>query len=136
MTATMREIREGLADSLRTIDGLQVSPYVLSNPTLPAAVITRGPIDYDQAFQGGTHMLTLLVRVYVADLLDIAAATNLDAYLDVEGDASVFAAIEADTTLGGLIQDLHVTDAKGEQVYVRDTGGPMLGSEWTVNTWL
>lgn len=136
MTATLEEIREAVGTALAAIPGLQTSGYVLSNPTLPCAQVTRGPVQYDEAFQGGTHALTLLVRVYVADILDIAAAKNLDKYLAPDGDLSVKAAIEADTSLGGLIQDLHVTEAKGEQVYVRESGGPMLGSEWTVETWL
>lgn len=132
----MEEIREAVADALTQIDGMQANAYPLTNPTLPSAVVVRGDIDYDQAMQGGTHTMTLKVRVYVADLNDIAASKNLDVYLAPTGASSVKAAIETDTTLGGLISDLHVTSANGEQQYVRASGGALLGSEWEIDLWL
>ncbi len=135
-TVTAEDVRQGLADNIEAaIPGMQVSGYLLSNPTLPCAVVMRGPIVYDQSFGGGIHQWTFVVRVYVANITDIGAASKLDAYLSPSGPQSVKAAIEADKTLAGAVQDLHVTDADGEKVYTRDSGGPVLGSEWTVEIW-
>jgi hypothetical protein len=138
MTATMEQIREAIADSLKVIDGLQASAYPLTNPTLPSACVLRGPLEYDQSFAGDhtLHTLTVKVRVYVADLLDIAASKNLDDYIAPAGVSSIKAAVEADTSLGGLISDLHVTGTNGEQQYVRASGGALLGSEWNIDLWL
>lgn len=137
MTATANQIREALADAIQAaIPGLQASAYVLANPTPPAAHVMRGEIEYDLAMQGGLHNLTMRVQAFVALTTDIGAQMLLDDYLSPDGDNSIKAAIEADTSLGGLIQDLHVTKASGQQTYVREQGGPVLGSEWTVKVLL
>ena len=129
-------IREALASSLLTIPGMQISAWQLANATPPCAQISRGPVDYDQAMQGGVHRPNFTVTAYVALVSDQGAQRLLDRYLAADGDLSVKQAIEADRTLGGLVQDLHVTGATGEQPYARDQGGPVLGSDWTVEVWL
>jgi hypothetical protein len=96
----------------------------------------RGPIEYDLASSSGVNIWTFLVRVFVAEVIDIAAASKLDAYLSVDGKHSVKAALEDDPTLAGTIQDLHVTSATGETVFTRDSGGPYIGSEWTVEVYI
>lgn len=136
MTATMADIRVAIADALRAIPGVQASPYALSNPYPPAVHVLRGPILYDQAMQGGLHQPTMRVQAFVAETSDQGAQALLDQFLALDGVYSVKAAIEADTSLGGVVQDLHVTTATGEQTYVRDQGGPLLGSEWTVEVLL
>ena len=136
MSATSEEIREGIADALRVIPGLQASAYSLSNPTPPTAQVMRGEIQYDQALQHGTHWWTMRVQAFVALVSDIGAQKILDRFLSPDGAFSIKAAIEADATLGGVVSDLQVTTAAGEQVYVRDQGGPVLGSEWTVRVLL
>src|SRR4051812_21685672 len=126
MTATMQEIRQALADAIQgAIPGLQASANVLNNPTPPAAHVMRGDIDYDLAMQGGLHDLHMRVQAFVALASDIGAQVLLDDYLSPDGANSMKAAIEADTSLGGLIQDLHVTKASGQQTYVREQGGPV-----------
>ena len=134
--ATALEIRTAIAEALRAIPGLNAQPYVLGNLTPPTATVMRGPVEYDQAMMGGVHDWTFIVRCYVASVTDIGAQTRLDDYLSAEGSSSVKAAIEADRTLGGVVSDLHVTGASGEQELVREQGGPLLFSEWTVEVWL
>lgn len=134
--ATALEIREGIATALKTIPGMQASPYVLGNITPPSAYVLRGPVAYDQAMEGGTHTWTFVVRAFVASVTDIGAAARLDEFLAPSGTRSIKAAIEDDPTLGGVVDDLHVTQATGEQEFVRDQGGPLLFSEWTVEVWL
>lgn len=136
MTATAYDIRNGIATALQAIPDLQATPYVLANPTPPSAHVMRGQVLYDQAMRGGTHTWTMRVQAFVALTTDIGAQTLLDQFLAPEGTYSVKAAIEADPSLGGVVSDLHVTTASGEQQYVRDQGGPVIGSEWTVQVWL
>ncbi len=130
------QIREGLADAMRVIPGIQVSPVALANPTPPAAHVLRGDVLYDQAMNGGTHLWTMRVQAFVGLASDIRSQQILDEFLAADGDLSIKQAIEADLRLGGIVQTLHVESANGEQVYVRDQGGPVLGSEWQVQVWL
>lgn len=136
------DIREALATALKTIPGMQASAQQLSNFTPPCALVVRGPVQYDLAMEGGLHHWQMRVQVMVAMASDKGAQMVLDQFLDSEGDRSVKAALESDTSLGGLVSDLHVTGANGEQVYVRDQGlhqqggQPLLGSEFTVEIWL
>lgn len=134
--ATSEDVREGLAAALREIQGVQAMAYVLGSPTPPFAQVMRGPLSYHEAMGDGTSTWTMLVRVFVANVTDIGAQKKLDEFLSVDGARSVKAAIEADPTLGGKVADLIVTGASGEQEFVRDQGGPLLGSEWTVEVWL
>ncbi len=91
---------------------------------------------YDQAMAGGTHTWTMRVQVGVGGMYDQAASERLDEYLSADGARSVKQAIEADTTLGGIVQTLHVTSANGEIAFRREQGADVLGSEWQVQVWL
>lgn len=133
---TAVEVRQALASALSSISGLNAQAYPLSIRTPPCAEVVRGPIQYDQAMGGGVHTWTFLIRCFVASVTDIGAQQQLDAYLSAEGSKSIKAAVETDTSLGGIVSDLHVTGATGEQEYVGDQGGPLLFSEWTVEVWL
>ncbi len=130
-------IRSGIARNIsNNIRGLQVSNHVRSNITPPSCDIRRGPIEYDQALGSGTHMLIMLVRAYLANPWDTQAVNRLESYLEPEGDNSIKAAIESDTTLDGLVADLHVASCSGENPYLAEGQGPVLGAEWTVVVWL
>lgn len=133
--ATPREVRAALADALREIGGIQVSDYTNANPQPPCAEIRRGPVLYHQAMQDGVSFWTMLVRVYVATISDKNAALRLDAFLAETGDSSVKAALELDTTLGGIVSDVTVSEATGENAYVVEGLPILLGSEFTVTVY-
>ena len=130
--ADLGDIREGIAENLSTIPDIQVSAYVLSNPTLPCAVVFAGPTEFDKAFGRGLDTLVFMVRVVVAAVSDISAVVNLDPYLAGSGSRSVKEAIESDKTLGGACSDLRVTGTEGEQVYALEGRPPALGAEFRV----
>ena len=130
------DIKEAIAANLKSsIQGMQILGYVRDQVIPPAADIRRGTVDYDRALEGGVHFWVMFVRVFVAGITDKGAQAQLDAYLDPDGSSSVKAAIESDRQLGGLVDDLHVSNATGEQTYTMG-GSQMIGSEWTVNVWL
>ncbi len=136
MISSTEQIKVGIALNMTDrISGMQVLPYVRDQVLPPAADIRRGPMEYDQSMVGGIHRLTILVRVFVASVMDKSAQAQLDSYLAPDGDNSIKAAIESDRSLGGLIDDLHVTGATGEQAYTMGQV-QMTGSEWTVEIWL
>lgn len=136
MSADIGAIRAALAASLQPAFDGQTFPYQQFNPTPPCAQVSRGPVTYDEAFGAGVNQMTFIVTAFVALTSDQGAQTLLDDYLAPTGAKSIKAALEADETLGGQIQTLHVTDATGETVFNREQGGPVLGSQWTVETWI
>lgn len=131
--ASLTEIREALAENLRTIPSLDVSAYMKANPTPPSAHIFPDEIDFDQAMGGGCDDWFLLVQVFVGVVSDIGAQKRLDPMLAPAGETSVKEAIEADASLGGLVDDLQVVSCTGYRTYPRPTGDAVLGAEWRVH---
>jgi hypothetical protein len=135
----LAETRHALADKLSTIPELQVTPYMLSDPTPPAAHVFPTPVVYDTAFQRGDDDWTFTLQVFVSTGSgDQAAQRKLDAFIEPEGPKSVKAKLEEPDTedgrvsLGGVISDLHVTRCEGYRLYAREGRAPLFGSEWTI----
>jgi len=130
-------IRAGIAANLATLSGapanVQISAYMLGNPTPPTLQV-MGPdqIDYDLAMQRGLDEWRFIVQGFVGAMTDRGAQVNLDAWLAPTGSLSVKAAIEADRTLGGSVQDSYVESASGYKIYQLDAGHQVLGAEWTI----
>jgi hypothetical protein len=135
-------ICEGLAHNLSGLSGVQVSAYLLANPTPPACEIEPGTIKYDRAFGRGLDELSFIVRMFVGMTSDIGAQKRLYPFLAASGETSVKAAVESDCTLGGIVDDLQVQHCTGLKLFVREVSspkggrgsvqGPLLGAEWTV----
>lgn len=130
----MKGIRFGLAKNIRDflVDGFQVSEYMLSDPTLPCIWI-MGPseINFDTAMRRGGDEIMVLVQAMIAMVDDIGAQQILDELCDGSGRMSLKEAIQTDTTLGGICDDLRVVRSSGFLVYERAEGN-ILGAEWTV----
>ena len=109
---SLSDIRTGLATNLGTINGLRTSAFVPDEPKPPIAIIFPDNISFDTAFNRGLDTYTFSVQLIVSKISDRNAQSNLDAYCNPDGDSSVKAAIESDRTLGGLIQDLRVTEVR------------------------
>jgi len=106
---SMSSLRTGLANRLATISGLRSSATIPDNPQPPIAVVMPSRITYDQAFGRGSDEYEFTILVIVGRVVDRTSQTNLDAYCASSGSASVKAAIEGDTTLGGVAEDCRVT---------------------------
>ena len=133
--STLADIRAGLAANLSTLLGVQVSAYVLANPTLPVIWIrpsSASGTDYHRAMQDGAEDWNMLVQAYVGTVSDIAAQKKLDEFLASKGATSVKAALESDRTLGGAAEDLIVQSCSGYLEYARPDGSTALGAEWQV----
>lgn len=129
-TATMAQIRAGLVANLSSL-GIQSTGYVLAAPTAPNIEIFPSEIDYDQALGRGLDFVDVTVRVTVTVTLDVAAQIKLDEYLAPTGANSVKALIEADKTLGGVVQDVHVQSASGYTLTATQ-GGLALWCDWSI----
>jgi hypothetical protein len=130
--ASVSDIREAMANAL-VLDGVQVHPYMLANPTPPTVHVYPDEITYDGAMARGVDTWVFKVQAYVAFVSDIGAQRRLDTWLAPSGSQSVKALLETDRTLGGLVHDLHVTDTTGYRLYSGPDGRTVLGAEWSVS---
>ncbi len=113
--ATNEQIREGLADRLETIAGLNVYRKAPGNITVPAAIIRRRQTQYDVTLDGADDT-TYGITVFASFANVEVAHETLDAYLDPAGASSVVAAVHAEPTLGGVVDFTRVASAEGERV--------------------
>lgn len=105
----MRDLREAIATALSTIPDVQVSARVLSSPTLPTVWVKPGEIGYHAAMGNGHHNKTMVIEALAALTTDQGAQEVLDRMCEDTGTYSVKAAVEADPTLGGVVDDATVT---------------------------
>lgn len=80
---------------------------------------------------GGGLIRQFIVHAVTGPPDDPASGDLLDELLEPEGDLSVQAALEADTTLGGLVHHLELLAASGWRQYPTPEG-PRLGAELTI----
>jgi hypothetical protein len=107
---TVREIREGLAVNLQTIDGLRVSEDLPEQVNPPMAVIALQSVVYDQSFQRGLVLYNFQVALLAARASDRWSQIRLDEFTSTTGAKSVKNAIESDKQLDGLVFDTRVTE--------------------------
>lgn len=132
-SATILEVMQAVASQLESeidVDGLQVDPLLNKNPTPPCLDVYPGdPFGEATTFNGGREQLfTIRARVSTADH---EAGQELLLSLMDHGPSSVIAAIAADRTLAGTVDDALVEGPSG-YIEWRDTdnAGGLLGCEW------
>lgn len=130
--ATIAQIREGLRVRLDTITDWQASAYVLASPTGPTIQVFPAEITYDLTMQRGADMPTFTVQALVPLGLGEGGQKKIDALLAPTGATSVKTAIEGDKTLGGVVDDLRVTEATGYRQAVTPDGKAVVVVEWNV----
>ena len=122
-----------MAAALGVIPDVQVNAYALSQPTPPGLQILPPGVQYDQAMHRGLDEWVFIVQGFVAFSTDIGSQVLLDQMCAPTGSNSVKAALEADKTLGGVVQSLHVLEqTPGSVVTQTNIGSQMLLVEWRV----
>lgn len=116
MAATVSEAAAALKTALGTITGLRVVDYLPDQVNPPTALVGIDTVNYHGAFRNGDATYTYTVTVVVSRASERTAQQKLDAFLSATGATSVRAAIEADPTLGGVIQTCVVPTAGNIQV--------------------
>lgn len=100
---TVTEARQGLADRLATIPGLSAYANVPDQITTPAAVVWPDRVDYLQVQGGSTDMQVVFrVDVVVSRVAEQDQQRRLDDLISPTGVDSIPAAVEADSSLGGV----------------------------------
>lgn len=102
------DVRAALATAIATVDGLSARPYTKDIADVPVAMVGGPEIEYDKTFGRGHDDYMIPIIILVSKVSDEDSQTKLDSYLDPFGDSSVKTAIEADSTLGGVVEDLRV----------------------------
>lgn len=115
------EIRAALATAMGAIPGLSARPYTKDIADVPVAMVGGPEIEYDKTFGRGHDDYTIPVMVLCSKVSDEDSQARLDSYLDPFGSSSIKAAIEADSTLGGVVEDLRVVSTSDYGVH--EVGG-------------
>jgi hypothetical protein len=122
----IKNIRQGLAANLRSLEDCQVSAYLLDNPTGPTLQVAGFEgIDYAQSYGP-----TTLLEVVVEGATPLGGGTR-GAYERFDewilGDGTVWDAIEADQTLTSRLRDngsvLENQDPVADSVAVQEFRG-------------
>lgn len=117
MTATLTQVRQALAAALDAIPDLNAHAFAPGAVTAPAVVVkpaTGQFLNYRPTMGTGAADaadLLLVVGLFVAGTDEEASSEELDAYLADSGTRSVYAAVAADPTLGGLVDDVALLSA-------------------------
>lgn len=137
--STVTQIRKGIAANLKDAFGEDVQ--VLHNPraifTPPCVWVIR---DGSEQFtnDGGTILYRFRLQALVGLGTDEGAQDLLDQFCDPEGARSIQAALDADSTLGGVAEDLYVGNPGPDQLFVKEQGtvaSQYLGVEFPVEVY-
>lgn len=132
--ASVIALREGVADRLRTIGGLDVRTKATGNALVPAAIVQTalgGPVitynvDLDSSVDVNL-VVTLLVNTVITD----AAEERLERFVATDGPESVKAALDGDPTLGGIAHYAIITEVR-QYGLVNYSGSDYLGCELAI----
>lgn len=114
-------IMDGLETALKTVTGLRVSSEIKDQINPPQAIVGVPPIpEYRSSMQRGVFTVEPTITVLTSAALDRIGQRRLASLCDVTGPKSIPAAIEADRTLGGVVDDCIVKSF--QPLGLRDVG--------------
>ncbi len=134
--ANITSIRNALKANLATISGFQTYDFAPDKPEPPCAIVQPDPAGFlfRETMGKGVVRFNFVVTVLVGHVVDDESQDKLDGYLATSGSGSIWAALEADLTLGGS-----ASDSKVGVTAVRNYGGftfnelVYLGAEFLVS---
>jgi hypothetical protein len=103
--ATMEELLVGIDEVLAEVPGLRHSAYEVDAINPPHAFPLVPDFDFYGTFTRGTFELEIPIWLLVSRTIDRAAMQTLLRYTNATGEHSLVSAFEANTTLGGRVQD-------------------------------
>lgn len=105
-------VNSALKTRLQTISGLVVKDYQPDAIIqVPLSFMSLTQIEYHRAMGTGTRVLSYTISVIVGRVDTEIGQSELDDYASWSGSKSVRAALEADTTLGGVVDTLIVQNS-------------------------
>ena len=113
MPATISQVKDGLKTAINTVSGLRAFDYQPDQVNPPFAWPTLDTVTYHQTgMNNGGVVMNFTLTLVVNRASERTAQDQLDQYMNWDGAKSLRAAIEADRTLGGVCDDLIVTNAE------------------------
>ena len=103
----------GVAARLDTIAGLTVTTNPLATIVPPMALVTDGPIEYDQSFGRGSDTLTVMVMVFVSLTASEESVRLAREFKSGHGAKSIKAAIETSIGAADVIPNRTLTATGG-----------------------
>ena len=104
---------DAIGTRLKTIPGLRVYDFPPDALAVPAAVVAfPAAVEYDQAFVAGADSAVFTIHAVVGKVSDRASRDAIGAYVGRAGPSAVKTILEADPTLGGVIQTLRAERAE------------------------
>jgi hypothetical protein len=130
---TLTETVDGLATALKPIAAFKNNVYTdfRRPPVTPAALIGPQPIDYGLPLSGRGAQFNVGVLVLVG-AIDSDKQTSLFPFLDWSGVSSVYAAVGADPSLGGLDVKARVVGTEPPGLVEFYDGAPAYGCQLIV----
>lgn len=120
---TLQALRDGLKARLDTIAGLRVYDTAPGQVEPPCAVIWVDQVVYATTMGGRSHEVILAVLLLVSAAVERVAQDALDGYMSFDGASSIYAAVEADPDLGGLVDACQVIAVPEGQAGLVEYGG-------------
>lgn len=110
MTTGIGEIRDALARTVRDTTGLRTTPYWTDIASVPCALIRRsgGRPRTDYGKTSPAYQFTIMLLFARANEVD--AQKSIDKWLSRGTGTSLWDALEADRTLGGVAHTLQLDD--------------------------
>lgn len=131
-------VRKGLATAAATVQGLRGASNLTEAINPPVFVSGEVELNYNRTFKGsaGAGLVEAMVtgRLYVCRSDDRSGQQNMDRYLSESGLLSVKAAIELDTTLGGVCSALLVERLHAYGLY-SVAGTEYFGAHFDIRVW-
>lgn len=133
----LADIRAAITAAVKASITANMTGYLLTSIEAPCFEIDfpRDALLHGRTFGDGTKELDLIVRGIVQLGEPKESQMTLDKWLDNSGNDGVKAAIEADKTLGGKVQDLNVVSATlpYELVHRAAPNALFVAAEWNVH---
>lgn len=130
--SSLPQIRDGLKTALSNISGLQVYDTVPGQIVTPAAVVRRRSGPRQDTLGGATVEYTMLVTFLSGKISDPDAQDQIDAFISPHDSGSVFSALAASPTLGGVVDWAKVTDVEQDQI-IEYANGSYLGVDVVID---
>lgn len=135
--ADLGTVRQAIATALANVGtDVQVSAYLLPQPSPPTLQVLPGEQQYDRAMHRGLDIRTFTIQGFVAYNESTETQKRLDELMAPTGARSVKTVLEADPTLGGVVSAIHVTSDSGYSMQLHPSGTWMLLCEWTAEVYL
>lgn len=128
---TVGQIATAIETALKTIDGLRTTPFLSDSVNPPVAMVGIQDIDYHGSFASGDIQHTFTIYLILRRASERAGLEAMENYMSNDGAMSIRTALEADQTLGGVV-DTSVLKSSGPPASIAIGGVPYISVPFTV----